>query len=125
MSDTRFTEDHEWLRVEDDGTITVGITDYAQEQLGDVVYVELPQVGETITPGAEAAVVESVKAAGDIKVPIGGTVVEVNQRLGDAPEVVNSDPTGEGWFFRMEPEDTADLDGLMDEDAYQEYVQGL
>ncbi len=124
MSDMKFTTEHEWLRVEDDGTVIMGITDYAQEQLGDVVYVELPQVGQTISSGDEAAVVESVKAAGEVKVPISGTVKEINERLADEPELVNSDPLGSGWFFRMDPEDVTDLDGLMDEDAYREFIAG-
>lgn len=124
MSNIRFTAEHEWLRVEEDGSLTVGITDYAQQQLGDVVYVELPRVGQTVSTGDEAAVVESVKAAGDIKVPVSGTVLEVNERLAQEPELVNSDPLGNGWFFRLEPEDTTELDSLMDEDAYQEFVAG-
>lgn len=124
MSNMKFTAEHEWLRVEDDGVVVMGITDYAQEQLGDVVYVELPQVGQTVSSGDEAAVVESVKAAGEVKVPISGTVKEINERLADEPELVNSDPLGAGWFFRMDPEDVTDLDGLMDEDAYQEFIAG-
>jgi glycine cleavage system H protein len=125
MSTMKFTEDHEWLRIDDDGSVTVGITDYAQEQLGDVVYVELPQVGQSVVPGDEAAVVESVKAAGDIKAPLVGTVTAVNEKLADSPELVNSDPTGDGWFFRMEPEDRSELDGFMDEDAYRVFVASL
>ena len=126
MSKTlKFTEEHEWLRVEDDGHITVGITDYAQTQLGDVVYVELPQAGQALSPGDEAAVVESVKAAGEIRAPLGGSVTEVNDQLRSAPELVNKDPLGEGWFFRIDPEQGTDLQGFMDEDAYQEFVKGL
>ena len=122
---TRFTEEHEWLRIEDDGQITIGITDYAQQQLGDIVYVELLQAGQILAPGDEAAVVESVKAAGEIKAPVGGEVAEVNEQLRTAPELVNRDPMGEGWFFRVSPEEGADLDGFMDEEAYKEFLKGL
>lgn len=125
MNDIRFTKDHEWLRIETDGRIAVGITEYAQEQLGDIVYVELPQVGQIIAPGAEAVVIESVKAAGDIKMPVGGTVVEINGRLADAPELVNRDPLGEGWLFRIDPQDTVGITGLMDTEAYKDYIAGL
>lgn len=123
MSDTKYTEEHEWLRLEEDGRITVGITDFAQDSLGDVVYVELPEEGQTVKEGDEVAVIESVKAAGEIKMPLGGTVVEVNTALTDKPELVNSDPQGEGWFFRMEPDDAAALDQLMDEDAYKALIE--
>jgi len=123
MSETKFTEDHEWLRLDEDGKLTVGITDFAQESLGDVVYVELPEEGQTVKAGDEVAVIESVKAAGEIKSPLGGTVVEVNAALADKPELVNADAMGDGWFFRMEPEDTAALDGLMDEAAYKKFVE--
>lgn len=123
MSETKFTEDHEWLRLDEDGKLTVGITDFAQESLGDVVYVELPEEGQAVKSGDEVAVIESVKAAGEIKIPLGGTVVEVNAVLADKPELVNADPMGDGWFFRMDPEDTAALDGLMDEDAYKKFIE--
>jgi glycine cleavage system H protein len=125
MATTRFTAEHVWLRPEEDGNMTVGITDYAQKQLGDVVYVELPQVEQTISPEDEAAMVESVKSTNEIRIPVGGTVIEINERLGSEPEIVNSDPMGEGWFFRIEPEDTTELEGLMDENAYEEFVSGL
>jgi glycine cleavage system H protein len=123
MSDIKYTEEHEWLRLEEDGRVTVGITDFAQDSLGDVVYVELPEEGQTVKEGDEVAVVESVKAAGEIKMPVGGTVVEVNTALADKPELVNSDPLGEGWFFRMQPDDAAALDQLMDEDAYKAFIE--
>lgn len=123
MSNEKFTDDHEWLRLEEDGRITVGITDFAQDSLGDVVYVELPEEGQTVKDGDEVAVIESVKAAGEIKMPLSGTVVEVNTALADKPELVNSDPMGEGWFFRIEPDDTAALDQLMDEDAYKASIE--
>ena len=126
MGETRFTEEHHWLRVEDDGTITVGITEYAQEQLGDVVYVELPQIELTVMPGDEAAVIESVKTTSDIKAPVAGTVTEINEKLAETPGLVNKDPMGEGWLFRVEVgEEGAELDEFMSEHAYQEYVEGL
>jgi glycine cleavage system H protein len=122
MSELKYTEDHEWLRLEEDGRVTVGITDYAQDSLGDIVYVELPEVGRTVKAGDEVAVIESVKAAGDIKIPLAGTIVEVNGALADQPELVNSDPLGDGWFFRMQPDDAAVLDGLMNEETYKKSI---
>lgn len=124
MSELKFTEDHEWLSLED-GVVTIGITDYAQEQLGDIVYVELPELGTTVSAGDDAAVVESVKAAGEVKVPLGGEVVEVNSRLNDEPELVNSAPQTDGWFVKLKPEDTGELDSLMDEGAYKEFIAAL
>jgi glycine cleavage system H protein len=112
------TEDHEWIRIEPDGTGTVGITQYAQEQLGDIVFVELPEVGRRLQRGEDAAVIESVKAAAECKAPVSGTVTEVNAALADEPGKVNVDPTGGGWFFRMKPDDSAELDALMDEATY-------
>jgi len=125
MSNVRVTEEHAWLRLEDDGSVTVGITAYAQEQLGDIVFIELPQVGQTVSSGDEAAVIESVKAAGDVSVPLNGTILEVNEKLAAAPELVNSDPFGEGWFFRLEIEDASDFEALMSEDDYREFIAGL
>lgn len=125
MSETRFTEDHEWARIEEGGSVTVGISNYAQEQLGDVVYVELPEVGKVIKAGAEAAVVESVKAAGDVKLPVAGKVIEINERLADEPELVNSSPQDEGWFLKLEPENAQALTKLMDESAYGKYIKKL
>ena len=125
MSDLKFTEDHEWIQVEDGDSCIVGITDYAQDQLGELVYVELPKVGQEVGQGEDAAVIESVKAAGEVKAPISGTVVEVNEALVDEPNKVNEDPTGDGWFFKLKPSDASELDGLMDEAAYQEYTDGL
>lgn len=124
MSEMRFTKDHEWARIED-GVATVGITDYAQEQLGDVVFVELPEVGKTVKQHDEAAVVESVKAASEVYAPLSGKVVEVNEALADAPETVNADPLGKGWFFKLEVSDASELDGLMDEAAYKAYLESL
>jgi glycine cleavage system H protein len=124
MSDIYFTEDHEYLRVDGDEA-TVGISDYAQEQLGDVVYVELPEVGQTLEKGKEAAVVESVKAASEVYAPASGEVTEANEVLADEPGKVNSDPTGDGWFFKLKLSDPSELEGLMDEGAYKEFVEGL
>jgi glycine cleavage system H protein len=119
-----FTEDHEWIDVDGD-TATVGITDYAQSQLGDVVFAEVPASGATLKKGGDAAVVESVKAASDVYAPVSGTVTEGNDALEGEPALVNSDPEGEGWFFRMTLSDTGELDGLMDEGAYKAFVAGL
>ncbi|SIR12181.1 glycine cleavage system H protein [Aromatoleum tolulyticum] len=117
MSTIKFTEDHEWLRVEGD-VATVGITDYAQNALGDIVFVQLPDVGASFAAGDEAAVIESVKAAGELKMPLAGTVVEVNGALADAPATVNEDPMGEGWFIRVRLDDPSALSGLLDQAAY-------
>ena len=125
MSDLKLTEEHEWLRMQEDGSVRVGITDYAQEQLGDVVYVELPEAGSRVSAGDEAAVVESVKAAGEVKAPVSGEISSVNERLGDEPELINNSPLDDGWFFTMSIDDPAELDGLMDEDAYAEFVKTL
>ena len=116
-TDLKYTESHEWVRREADGTLTVGITDYAQDALGDIVFVELPQVGKTFTAGDDAAVVESVKAASDIYAPVGGTVTEVNQATADAPDSINTDAFA-AWLFKLKPADAAAYDGLMDADAY-------
>jgi len=124
MSDLKFSKDHEWLRVEGDSA-TVGVSDYAQEQLGDVVYVELPEIGKQITAGAQAAVVESVKAASEVYAPVSGAVTDVNIALEDDPALVNSDATGEGWFFKLKLDDVAELDKLMDEAVYGEFIASL
>jgi glycine cleavage system H protein len=115
-----YTKEHEWLRVDGD-TATVGITDFAQSQLGDVVFVEVPEAGRSLSRGAEAAVVESVKAASDVYAPASGEVVAGNQALVDDPSLVNTDPEGEGWFFRLRLSDPSELDGLMDADAYKSF----
>ena len=117
MSIVKFTEDHEWLRVDGD-VVTVGITDYAQNALGDIVFVQLPDVDTHFDAGDEAAVIESVKAAGELKMPLAGTVVEVNPVLTEAPATVNEDPLGTGWFIRIRLDDPAALDGLLDQAAY-------
>jgi glycine cleavage system H protein len=124
MSEIKFSEDHEWILIEGE-TGTVGVTDYAQEQLGDVVFVELPEVGKTLAKGDEAAVVESVKAASELYAPVSGEVTEANDALAEDPAQVNSDPLGAGWFFKIKMTEPAELDGLMDEAAYKAYVEGL
>jgi glycine cleavage system H protein len=121
---TRYTKDHEYVRVEGD-TGTVGITDYAQGQLGDVVYVELPEVGKSVAKGDEAAVVESVKAASEIYAPLSGEVVETNGALAGSPGAVNEDPSGKGWFLKLKLKDPSELEGLMTEQQYQDYVTSI
>ena len=121
---TKYTQDHEWISVDGDSA-TVGITDYAQEQLGEVVFVELPEENSTVDQGDESAVIESVKAAGELKSPISGTVTSVNELLNDEPGKVNEDPQGEGWFFKLSISDTSELDALMDQAAYEAYVDSL
>ena len=120
----RFSSDHEWVRVEGDIAV-VGITDYAQEQLGDVVFVELPALGASLAKADQAAVVESVKAASEVYAPVGGEVTAVNEALADAPEAVKADPLGGGWFFKLRLADAGELDALMNEDAYKAFVEGL
>lgn len=119
-----YTKDHEWIDV-DGSTATVGITDYAQGQLGDVVFVELPTAGAVVAAGKEAAVVESVKAASEVYAPVSGTVVEANAALEATPDLVNSSPEGEGWFFKLTLSNTAELDGLLDEAGYKAFVDTL
>ena len=117
----KYTEDHEWLRVDGD-VVVVGITEHASTQLGDVVFVELPETETKVAKGDEICVIESVKAASDIVAPVDGEIVEVNDTLGDNPGLVNEDPTGEAWFFKMKVEDMSQLDALMDEDAYNDMI---
>ena len=124
MSDIRFTKDHEYIRVEGDIAV-VGITDYAQSQLGDVVFVELPEVGRKVEQGKEAAVVESVKAASEVYAPVAGEVVEVNTALEGAPGTVNEDPLGKGWFVKLKLADEGQLAGLMSEDEYKAYLETI
>ena len=121
---TRYTDDHEWARQEGD-LVVIGITDYAQEQLGEIVFVEMPEVDSEVGQGDEAVVIESVKAAGEVKSPVGGTVVEVNEALNDAPETINEDPGGEGWIYKVRPADTAEFDSMMDDAAYKSLVESL
>ncbi|MEE3361816.1 MAG: glycine cleavage system protein GcvH [Pseudomonadota bacterium] len=118
----KFTEEHEWLRVEDDGIVVVGITEHAAEQLGDVVFVELPEVGATISKDDEVVVIESVKAASDILAPVDGEIVEVNEAIVDEPGKVNEDAEGESWFFKVKVEDMSQLDDMMDEAAYKAFI---
>jgi glycine cleavage system H protein len=125
MSTIKFTRDHEWIQLEDDGVATVGITDYAQDQLGELVYVELPEVDQEFGAGSDAVVIESVKAAGEVKAPVSGSVTAVNEDLVDEPGKVNTDPMGDGWFMKMQVTDPSELDDLMDEDAYKEYTDEL
>jgi glycine cleavage system H protein len=122
-SDLKYTQSHEWVRDEGDGTVTIGITDHAQELLGDLVFVELPEVGSELDAGDECAVVESVKAASDVYSPLGGEVVEVNEQLGDAPETINTEAYGDGWIFKLKLTDAEELEGLMDADAYTEHCE--
>jgi glycine cleavage system H protein len=124
MADTRYTQEHEWLRVEGD-VGTIGITQYAQEQLGDVVFVDVPQAGRKVAKGEACAVVESVKAASDIYAPVSGEVAEANAALADSPGDVNADPMGKGWFFKIKLADKGELAGLMDEAAYNAFVKTL
>lgn len=119
MSTMKYTEDHEWVRAEGDGTAVVGITNYAQEQLGELVFIELPNVGREVTQGEEAAVIESVKAASELHSPASGTVIEVNDALNEEPSKVNEDPHGEGWFYKIKLGDLDELDSLMDEASYR------
>ncbi len=121
MSKTYFTEDHEWLKVEGE-TATIGITDYAQEQLGDLVFVELPETGKALSKGDTCVVVESVKAASDVYAPADGEVTEVNNAVESDPALVNSAPTGDGWLWKMKLSDTSQLEGLMDEEAYKAHI---
>ncbi len=119
-SELKYVSSHEWVRLEEDGTVTIGVTDHAQEALGDVVFVELPDAGATLAAGDDAGVVESVKAASDIYAPIGGEVIAVNELLEDEPETVNSDPYNDGWFFKLQPADLSELDSLL---SAEDYIQ--
>lgn len=119
-----YTKEHEWIRIEGDSG-TIGISEYAQEQLGDMVYIELPEIGKAIAQSEQVAVVESVKAASEIYAPAGGTVTQINEKLSEEPGTVNEDATGEGWLIKLELSDPGEVDGLMDEAAYKDYVAGL
>lgn len=124
-AEIRYTKEHEWVRLEDDGTATIGITDHAQEALGDIVFVELPEAGRVLVEGESCAVVESVKAASDIYAALAGTVLEANELLAEDPSLVNRDPEDEAWFFRIDPTDPDAIQALMDEEAYQSFVESL
>jgi len=121
--DLKYTKEHEWLRQEEDGSVTIGITDHAQSALGDLVYVELPEVGQDVESGGDMAVVESVKAASDVYAPIGGTVIKINDDLSEDPEKINVDPYGDGWIVRLQP--SGDAGETMDPDAYQSFIDEL
>jgi glycine cleavage system H protein len=123
-SDTRYTKDHEWVKL-DGEIVTVGITDYAQQQLGELVFIEVPELERDVTAGEACAVVESVKAASDIYSPLAGRIAEINETIVEDPEIVNSDAEGEGWFFRLEIDDPAAFEELLDQDAYDEFVETL
>ena len=121
-SELRYTKTHEWVRLEKNGVATIGITDFAQEQLGDLTYVELPTVGDNVEAQSELAVVESVKAAADVYAPVAGTIAEVNKKLLDQPELINTDPFGEGWLFKLRPDDPSEIDMLLDADQYEDMI---
>ncbi len=122
-ADLKYLASHEWARLNDDGTVTIGITDHAQEALGDVVYVELPEVGNQVTAGREAGVVESVKAASDVFSLVSGEVIAVNDALVDAPDLINQSPFVDGWFFRVQPTDVTELDDTLDADGYADIIE--
>lgn len=121
--DLRYTSDHEWLRPMEDGTVLVGITDHAQDALGDLVFVEVPTLGDKLTAGDACAVVESVKAASDVYCPVDAEIIEVNDTLGDSPELINSDPYGEGWLMRIQPDDNEAVEALMSATEYEEFLE--
>jgi glycine cleavage system H protein len=119
----KYSEDHEWVDAKEDDLVVIGITDFAQEQLGDLVYVELPEVGDECTKGENISVIESVKAASDLVAPVSGSIIEVNSRLEDEPEIVTEDSMGEGWFIKVKLSDPSELDELMDEEAYNAFIE--
>ena len=123
-SNLKFLESHEWARVEDDGTVTVGISDHAQELLGDIVFVELPEIGKEISQSSDIAIVESVKAASDVYSPLTGEIVEINESLNDNPEIINASPYDDGWFFKIKPQDISEMEKLLDADAYESSSEG-
>jgi|SRR5690625_3216270 len=125
MAKVYYSEEHEWVRVEDDNTAVIGITDYAQQQLGDIVFVELPDVDKELDKGDEAAVIESVKAASEAYAVVSGTVSEVNEALADTPNLVNEAAESDGWFFKLTLKDTSELDALMDKEGYDQFIKGL
>ena len=122
-TELRYTQTHEWVRVEDDGTFVVGITDHAQSQLGELVFADLPDVGVSVNSSDEVCVIESVKAASDVYSPISGKIIEINEDLEEAPSLVNSDPYGDGWLFRIDPSDPEELSELLDAESYSEYME--
>ena len=122
MSNAKYNEEHLWVRLDDHGMAVIGISDHAQEQLGDIVYVELPDIGREVTVGEEIAIIESVKTTSEITAPVSGSIREANTDLGDRPELINESPLDEGWLIRIEPDEIAETDEMMDEDAYTEFV---
>lgn len=124
MTDMKYSRDHEWVFLDENGNAVIGISDFAQKQLGDIVYIELPETGRQLTQGEEAAVVESVKAASDVKSPLAGKVIEINDILVEQPEVVNSEPESTGWFIKLVPDDPAQMNDLMDSATYAEFIAG-
>lgn len=125
MAETRYTSDHEWIRLEDDGTATIGITDHGQEALGEIIFVELPESGREVALGEACAVVESDRTANDIFAPLAGKVAEVNEAVAEDPGLLNRDPEGEAWLFRLEPDDLEGFEALMDDDAYESFLETL
>jgi len=125
MIDTHFTENHVWVRLDGDGTATIGVSEHAQEQLGDIVYIDLPEVGAESSLGEEISLIESVKSTSDIFAPLTGVVIEVNEALEETPEIINDSPLDDGWIFRIEVEDERELEELMDQDAYEEFIETL
>lgn len=125
MNDVRYSEDHAWVLVDDEGVAIVGITDYAQQQLGDVVYVQLPDLGRDLVSGEECAMIESVKTTAEVRCPIGGRVIEINDTLAERPEQVNAAPVDDGWLFRLEPTSETEIEDLMDGDDYEDFVGTL
>lgn len=125
MSDIRYSEEHVWVAIDDDGVALVGISDYAQEQLGDIVYVQLPDIGRDIEQSEDAVMIESVKTTAEVKCPIAGRVIEVNETLADSPERVNESALDDGWLFKLEPADETQFEDLMDADDYEDFVSGL
>ena len=123
-SNLKFLESHEWARAEDDGTVTVGISDHAQELLGDIVFVELPEIGKEISQSSDIAIVESVKAASDVYSPLTGEIVEINESLNDNPEIINASPYDDGWFFKIKPQDISEMEKLLDAAAYESSSEG-
>jgi glycine cleavage system H protein len=121
-TELRYTKTHEWVRLDKNGVATIGITDFAQEQLGDLTYVELPGVGDNVEAQSEVAVVESVKAAADIYAPVAGTIAEINKKLEEQPELINTDPFGDGWIFKLRPDDASEIDMLLDADGYEDMI---
>jgi len=125
MSSVRYTEDHAWVEIDDEGVAIVGISDYAQEQLGDIVYVQLPDIGRDVVQGEDAVMIESVKTTGEVKCPIGGRVIEVNEALAESPQRVNEAPLDDGWLYKLEPTDESEFEDLMDSDDYDDFVSSL